>query len=288
MIKNIISRFYRDTKFNSDNEVALFRKLSIAIQSESNSVLIDETHGGGFCNVSFVSPTNKTETCEISDLLIMSYSREINSWRATFWQAKKQGVSKWNNVAQNGTQLDFKGQFNQWDLLSRRPEVVGVKTFKPPKDILSCFPSSSIGSYGVFYEKSGQIEVAHSIAEFISCPSPSTKSPTLAVNGYLEKYPFQEGELISTLTLDGFLTALFDFKIGSKLEVKNSTHCWLMTLVKSKLKEKEQLQLSQYVDDFLNQDNGDNFINDDVSDGLSILVVDVDSKKHPKEQINQD
>ncbi|RAJ96427.1 hypothetical protein [Aliidiomarina maris] len=139
MKSKVINEFRVNSNFKSDNEVSLFRKLAKAIVKESKSTFIDETHGGNVCNVSFASPTNKQETCEISDLLIVSLCHKTHRFRATFWQAKKQGVSKWVNVTQDGEQLDFKGQFNQWDLLSRRPEVVGVKSFYPPKDILSSF-----------------------------------------------------------------------------------------------------------------------------------------------------
>ncbi|MCE0495178.1 hypothetical protein [Vibrio salinus] len=291
MINKIISNFYSNTRFSSDNEVALFRKFALAIQAESSATFIDETHGGGVCNVNFTSPTNKSETCEISDLLILSYSQLSNEWRATFWQAKKQGVSKWINVAQDGSQLDFKGQFNQWDLLSRRPDVTGVKGFHPPKDILSGFSSPSIGTYGVFYEKGGCIELAHSIAEFISCPSPATKSPTLAINGYLSKYSMYEHEMINTLTLKGFLEGLFDFKIGAKLNSKDSTHRWLLERVRGKLKSQEKLPFVNHLDhieEFLNHDVSDIIEFDDFSAGLSILLVNTDGEKSPNKAFKSD
>lgn len=291
MIQKIISTFYSSTKFSSDNEVALFRKFALAIQAESSSTLIDETHGGGVCNVSFTSPTNKIETCEIADLLIISYSQSQDAWRATFWQAKKQGVSKWINVTQDGSQLDFKGQFNQWDLLSRRPEVSGVKGFQPPKDILSGFSSPSIGTYGIFYEKGGSIEVAHSIAEFISCPSPATKSPMLAINGYLSKYSMYERELMSTLTLEGFLGALFDFRIGAKLDSANNTHRWLMERIRGKLKEQEKLPFEGHIEQiegFLNHDVSDDIVFDDFGGGLSILLVNTDGEKPPNKALKSD
>ena len=275
MKSQVISEFRNNSSFRSDNEVSLFRKFAHAIVNNSNSVFIDETHGGNVCNVSFTSPTNKQETCEISDLLIVCMCPQTQRFRATFWQAKKQGVSKWVNVTQNGEQLDFKGQFNQWDLLSRRPELAGVKGFNPPKDILASFSSPSIGTFGVFYEKSAAIELAHSTAEFISCPSPATKSPTMAINGYLSKYSLNEMEMISTLSLDGFLDALFEFRVGALLDNTNSTHSWLVSRVRAKLKEQVDSSSLEYIDRFLNNDVSDISEYEDFFGGLSILFVNI-------------
>lgn len=234
MLTKIANTFRFSVTFSKHDEVELFRALAKAIVKHSKSTFIDETHGGNVCNVSFVSATSKKETCEIADLLIISSHPQSKRLRATFWQAKKQAVSKWINVTTSGSQLDFKGQFNQWDLLSRRPAITGTGTFSPPSDLLSCFLSPSIGSFGVFFERSLTIEIAHSIAEFISCASPAAKHPTLSVNGYFDKYHFGASEIVTRSDLASFLESLFDFEVGALLDPTVPQHQWLIGKVRSK------------------------------------------------------
>jgi len=233
MIKRIVKEFRSNASWAVHNEVELFRCLASAIQKFSRSTFIDETHGGKVCNVEFDSVLNTTEVCEISDLLIMSISR-TNEIRATFWQAKKEKKSRWLFRNSLTTCLDFTGQFNQWDLLARRPTIRPAYGFNPPHDLLSAFDSASIGSFGVFYEHKQNIEVAHSVAEMVTCAKPAKTS--LAINSYLHKYNYHHSEAIGCLTLDGFLHALFAFRIGALIDSRQTAHAWLISRVLSKAK----------------------------------------------------
>lgn len=272
MIKKVIADFKGSVVFQKNDEVDLFRALASSITKHSTSVFIDETHGGNVCNVTFTSVTGKPETCEIADLLMVSCSPSSGDLRATFWQAKKQGVSKWLNVTHAGSQLDFKGQFNQWDLLSRRPSISGVACFNPPCDLLSSFSSASIGSFGIFFEKGGNIEVAHSIAEFISCPTPAAKHPTLSINGYLTKYSYMINETIVKRDLHSFLEALFEGQIGARIDPTLLAHRWLMQKVHSKIQAKNPPKsINSLFDNFLESDSGN--VATGSIDGLSILFV---------------
>lgn len=272
MVTQIANAFRSSATFSKHNEVELFRAFAKAIVKHSKSTFIDETHGGNVCNVSFVSATNKTETCEIADLLIISSHAQSNNLRATFWQVKKQAVSKWINVTTSGTQLDFKGQFNQWDLLSRRPAVNGTGTFNPPRDLLSCFTSPSIGSFGIFFERNLKIELAHSTAEFISCPSPNAKHPTLSINGYFDRYHFGASEIVTRSDLASFLRSLFNFEVGALLRPDIPQHQWLIGKVRSKATEQLGADL-QILDTFIKE--GNQRVPDDPSgfNGLSVLIV---------------
>ena len=273
MISSIVTDFRSSISFNKANEVALFRALAASIVKYSSSTFIDETHGGNVCNVSFTSATGKTETCEIADLLVVSIAPNHSDLRATFWQAKKQAVSKWLNVTSSGSQLDFKGQFNQWDLLSRRPDISGVASFTPPPDILSLFGSSSIGSFGVFYEKGSITEVAHSIAEFIACPSPAAKHPTLSINGYLDRYHFSQTEVITRSDLRAFLSALFKFQVGALLDPSHTSHHWLASWVRSKVATSAPPESLRALDNFLADRASADIGDAKSSSGLSILLV---------------
>lgn len=274
MITAIINDFRRATTFSTNDEVALFRELAIAIVKHSKSTFIDETHGGNVCNVTFHDVLGAPTTCEIADLLILSGSHK-SGLRATFWQAKKQATSKWVSATLCDTQLDFRGQLNQWDLLSRRPAISGVGTFHPPKDLLSSFASPSIGSFGIFYERTRTIEVAHSVAEFIACPSPVPKHPTLSINGNLEKYSFYGHEVIAKMSLMPFLDALLHFRIGAQLDPSHISHQWLVRYVRSRVPQKTAPSaVLSLLDNFLGSGINDNDRKDGPSsDGLSVLIV---------------
>jgi hypothetical protein len=273
LITKILKDFFSSTSFKADGEVALFRKFSESIVANSKSVFIDETHGGGVCNVSFISATGKQEICEISDLLIMTLNTNSSEVRATFWQVKKQKTSKWINVSNTGSQLDFKGQFNQWDLLSRRPKINGINKFNPPSELLESFDSPGIGSFGVFYEKGGGIELAHSTAEFISCPNPDSKHPTLTINGYLSKYHLKQDEIISRLEIRKFLESLMSFQVGALLNPTIKSHQWLVKTVISKVKPKIDQGILDKLNGFGNDVTDDYAKNDSPSQGLSILFI---------------
>lgn len=273
MISSIINDFRNSVIFCKANEIALFRALAASIVSHSSSTFIDETHGGNVCNVSFAAATGKTETCEIADLLIISSAPNHSRLRATFWQAKKQHASKWLNVTHTGSQLDFRGQFNQWDLLSRRPAISGVASFAPPIDLLSSFGSPSIGSFGIFYEKGSTIEVAHSIAEFISCPSPSARYPTLSINGYLDKYQLSDADVITRMNLCDFLSALFAFRIGALLDPSYPSHRWLVSWARAKVAAGGVAPSLRVLDNFLGNERAMEIVSAATPGGPSVLVV---------------
>lgn len=109
-INQIANHFAINSSIN-DGEVKLFRQLAISICKYSSSVFIDETHGK-VSNVKYKSIKKNQKPCEISDLLIVVYCHRRNEFRATFWQAKKETKSKWNQKSK-ASDFDFKGQFNQ-------------------------------------------------------------------------------------------------------------------------------------------------------------------------------
>lgn len=273
MIPTIVADFRSKQFFSKSGEVDLFRNLAISIADHSHSIFINETHGAKVCNVNFTSATGKTEVCEIADLLIIS-STPRGQLRATFWQAKKQATSKWLSATTGNDQFDFKGQFNQWDLLSRRPKISGVGGFHPPATLLASFDSASIGSFGVFYQQGSLIEVNHSVAEFVACHNPTVKHPTMVINGYLTKYYYSEGEVIARPTLTLFLEALFAHQVGAPLNATVSEHRWLVSYVRSKAAKVfggnvDLRGLNLFLSDTPPTDldlNG-------FSDGLSVLIV---------------
>ncbi|MGX9525886.1 hypothetical protein ACXHWJ_16830 [Alcaligenes nematophilus] len=266
-----IERNFRATaNFSIDGEVELFRKLAKAIVKCSQSVFVEETHGATKYNVSFNLTTGTTTRCEIADLLIISKSKRHPFLRATFWQAKKQKNPNWVSLATTDRHIDFSGQFNQWDLLSRRPSINGISSFQPPSNLLSSFDSGSIGSFGIFYERDLKIELMHSTAEFIVCGKPKAKNPKMVTNAFLERYFYMGGEIIVRSALRPFLKALFDHQIGARLSPTDSAHQWLVAYAAKKVMDSGQDIPSNFFAEFdnpraLDASGGD--------DGVSVLLV---------------
>lgn len=270
-VSSISNDFRSSANIALDDEVSLFRKLANAIVRGSRSIFIDETHGATKCNVSFNLTTGTSTRCEISDLLIISRSKNLPNLRATFWQAKKQRHPKWASLASPDKHIDFSGQFNQWDLLSRRPLISGVAPFFPPNDLLACFNSPSIGSFGIFYERKSTIEVMHSTAEFVSCGNPKAKHPTLVANAFLDKYRHASGEIMVRSNLEPFLEALFNHQIGALLLPSVASHLWLIAYAKAKAASSPQKPPADF---FSFYEDPPRLDASPAGDGMSILFID--------------
>ncbi len=210
-IPKIISDFQSKISIKN-NEVDLFRQLAISIEANSSkSTFIDETHGHK-AQVKFTSQIFGNTQCEISDLLIVSRNSRTDQYRATFLQAKRETstIASLHNRIRN---FIFKGQYNQWELLSHRPNIIGVRDFKPHPELLSKAISPSIGSFGVFYEEKAKVEFNYSVAEYISVAS-KAKHPKMIINEMLTKHgihiPFSNAprEVIVRNNLTTFLNAL--------------------------------------------------------------------------------
>lgn len=98
---------------------------------------------------------------EISDLLIITYSANKKQARATFLQAK------WKATCLNP--FRFRGDVFQYLLLNQRPLFAHIKAPSSQDSILHNAILDSIGSYGVFYQKTTKdIEFAFAAAQEIS------------------------------------------------------------------------------------------------------------------------
>lgn len=280
-VASIANNFRTSASFATDGEVALFRKLAIAITNSSNSVFVDETHGATTHNVAFNLTTGVSTRCEIADLLIITKSKNHPFLRATFWQAKKQSNPKWISLGTSDKHIDFKGKFNQWDLLSRRPPIQGIAPFHPPSDLLSSFDSASIGSFGVFYQRNSKIEVMHSVAEFIACGSPRSAKPTLVANAFLERYSYMGEEVAVRVALEPFLGALFEHQIGAPVLMTEPSHQWLVSYAATKVAVSGQEIPDNFFIDF---DYSRPLDVSGKSDGVSVLLVDTDVRYNKSQE----
>lgn len=144
------------------SEVQQFRALMRSFSSLSLPFKIEEFHGMKYQVVfngqgSWGRPSAR---CEISDLLVISYRKSPQfQARATLLQAKKSNEkhpSLCGGFPNSIPYTDFKANLEQWDLLSRRPNVLPYPPFDCHPEILSGAILPSIGSLGVFHRISAK------------------------------------------------------------------------------------------------------------------------------------
>lgn len=220
----------RESSKSNFSEVQQFRALMRSFGSLRQPFKIEEFHGMKHQVVfngkgSWGRPSAR---CEISDLLIISYKKNPDfQARATLLQAKKSNEkhsSLCNGFPNSIPYTDFKANLEQWDLLSRRPNVLPYPPFDCHPDILSGAIMPSIGSLGVFHRYSGKNYGFFYIAADLSEPlsSPKRKHAKLktkknsrhrTINGYTE--------CTYACCLPTFAEALYKLEIGTPIEQKN-------------------------------------------------------------------
>lgn len=215
------------------SEVQQFRALMRSFSSLSQPFKIEEFHGMKHQVVfngqgSWGRPSAR---CEISDLLIISYRKTPQfQARATLLQAKKSNEkhpSLCGGFPNTIPYTDFKANLEQWDLLSRRPNVLPYPPFDCHPEILGGAILPSIGSLGVFHRIVGKdygfFYMAADSAEPLS--SSKTKHAKLktkssnrsrTINGY--------AECTYACCLPTFGKALYDLEIGTPIESQNCLH----------------------------------------------------------------
>lgn len=155
--------FRKRTRKKKAGEVFLFRQLQQSFSKLSGKFHIEEFHGTKnqvrFSGVGSWGRGNNAR-CELSDLLIVTFSKSPKlNIRLTFLQAKYE-----NKKIINSLQTNFKANLEQWDLLSRRPDIVGLGNFNPPKNLLSGALLPSVGTFGFFYNTGKNYQMLYSIA----------------------------------------------------------------------------------------------------------------------------
>ncbi|WP_201528774.1 hypothetical protein [Psychrobacter frigidicola] len=213
------------------SEVQQFRALMRSFHSLNNSFKVEEFHGMKHQVVfngegSWGRPTAR---CEISDLLIISYRKNPEfQARATLLQAKKSNEKHINlckGLPNSIPYINFKANLEQWDLLSRRPNVLPYPPFDCHPEILSGAILPSIGSLGVFHKISGKnygfFYMSADAAEPLSSPKrkyAKLKTRTFktlrSINGYVE--------CTYACCLFIFAKALYELEIGTPIGPENT------------------------------------------------------------------
>jgi hypothetical protein len=156
----LLDYFFRNETYGAPpREVPLFRTLQTAIRHFSRYAEVEEYHGS-VSQVEFTPPahasynwTRPNPKCELADLLIVVFTtRDTPSIRLTLFQAKSE--RNWRSPDLSDLPW-FKGNLEQWDLLSRRPQISGAySTFSPPRGLLHDAVLPSVGSFGFFFRRS--------------------------------------------------------------------------------------------------------------------------------------
>ena len=229
--KALSEAWHFESKKANYSEIQLFNALNRTISSLSTHFYIETLHGSKH-QVLFNGANTKWSRaiprCELSDLMIITY-KTLPTFicRLTFLQAKlshfKHNYCKYFPNYQ--TSSFFDANLEQWDLLSRRPDILGVKPFSPPSHLLSKAILASVGSFGIFYRKSNNAfeffySTANNLVPIGSPKSRYAKLKTLPcpnqhnINGYSETI------LACCMTIFG--ENLYSCKIGTPLEDVNT------------------------------------------------------------------
>ncbi|WP_457857596.1 hypothetical protein [Psychrobacter pulmonis] len=209
------------------SEIQQFRALMRSFSSLKNNFKVEEFHGMKH-QVIFNGEGSwgrAPARCEISDLLIISYRKHPTfQARATLLQAKKSN-DKHSNLCSTSSNLipsiNFKANLEQWDLLSRRPNVLPHKPFDCRPDILSGAILPSIGSLGVFHKISSKkydfFYMSADVATPLSFPKyKHAKLKTKPMNSSRNTKGYFECTYASCLM--SFAISLYNLEIGTPIE----------------------------------------------------------------------
>lgn len=262
------------------NEIDLFQEMANVLKTNYKVSFVRETHKH---MVDFNSSTiTQTIQREISDLWIITYSPIRKLAKMTFLQAKfhRQALK---------SPFEFKGEFFQYELLSKRPNIVNIgRRYNLPSDILSFAKNDSIGTYGVFYfDNIRKIDMAYSTAALLSPKSIATHNtqtnvslvfPNINSNSCLLKhYKSAQLELAATLNIDCFVDGLLGFLIGAEIQSNKAILSTLKTTILKISQDDVSREFIEFIDSF---EVNDNFNNSNIIEGISgnILLINVENK----------
>ena len=162
-------------------EIMLFRALVKAIISLSDRFKIEEFHGSKH-QVAFSGSSSwgrKLARCELSDLFVVVYRTKPSFYaRMTFLQAKRSLKDHYfcNDYPHHKSITTFDANLEQWDLLYRRPNIVGINPFDPPPNLLSGALLPSVGSFSIFFKHNNSVSFFYASADKLNTVgSPSSK-----------------------------------------------------------------------------------------------------------------
>jgi hypothetical protein len=228
----------------SHSEIPLFRAMHKALVGLSSDFEIEEYHGTSN-QVTFTGNGTYARTnarCELSDLMIISYSSTNQTARLTYLQAKSEKA-----ILPSVCGRKFSANLEQWFLLDQRPTITGAGDFNPPTDLLSHALLPSIGSFAFFYKDfAGDFQTYYAAANHLSTPATYTqRSGKLQAQGpcgIVHKKTYQE--CLGACGNQSFAESLYRLEIGTPVHgaigQALSTRNWLAAILRNKILEAQQ------------------------------------------------
>jgi hypothetical protein len=228
--------FLRESSSSTFTEVEQFRALMRAFSSMKPTFYLEEFHG--FKRQVYFDTTHvwqrKRARCELCDVLLIVYSTTGGfSVRMTLLQAKLSRKAHTTASSVSAGQIepqDFKGNFEQWNLLSARPALIATTVFDPPPALLSGALLPSVGSFGVFHKlPSRQVDLFYVSADCLSPtstpPRPDTRLGRLATKhgGPAQRTVGSWSEVAYCPTALDFARSLYELSIGTPVVFSSST-----------------------------------------------------------------
>lgn len=248
----------KESSKSNFSEIQQFRALMRSFDSLTAPFKLEEFHGMKH-QVIFNGKGSwgrASARCEISDLLIVSYKNKPKlQIRATLLQAKKSNDKHTNlcdGFPNSIPSTNFQANLEQWDLLSRRPNVLPYPPFDCHPEILSGAILSSIGSIGVFHRKHrSKYDFFYMSADMLQpLSSPKRKFAKLETKtGKRLRQIKGYSECTYACCLPIFAEALFNLEVGTPIDHKedisekdkryrNTFRGWLKTVINSHIKMK--------------------------------------------------
>lgn len=230
------AEFKRLTARLGHHEVPLFQAMEKALVGVGNRFHVEEYHGFNH-QVTFSGDglhARLNARCELSDLMIIAYSRITKEVRMTFLQAKSE-----RSIVVSGWGHSFKANLEQWFLLSRRPSIAGVGSrFSPPADLLSSALLSSVGSFAFFYkDPAGDFQTFYASAAHLF-PAGRAVMRKGSLTTMCPPNCGASSGAIECVTANGnsdFGHALYGLEIGTPILAKaisNSARTWLASVLR--------------------------------------------------------
>lgn len=215
----------------SHNEIPLFQAMHSALIGLSGKFQIEEYHGTSH-QVKFTGNGTYARTharCELSDLMIVTYSSISHHARLTYLQAKSERATLPSVCGRA-----FSSNLEQWFLLSTRPHIVGAGAFNPPSDLLSNALLPSVGSFAFFYKDvGGDFQTYYAAANHMAPPATYSQryGKLQAVGPCMVVKNAGHAECLAACGNSSFAKSLYRLEIGtpvhSAIPQSLSTRNWL-------------------------------------------------------------
>lgn len=232
------------TKGLSHAEIPLFQKMHKALVELSGKFEVEEYHGTAH-QVNFTGNGSFARTnarCELSDLMIVTFSSITKSARLTYLQAKSERA-----ILASVCGRQFSANLEQWYLLAQRPQIKGVGKFNPPPDLLSSSLLPSIGSFAFFYKDTvGNFQTYYAAANFLTPPKTYSQryGKLQAIGACHVRTKATYSECLAACGNRSFAESLFRLEIGTPIDRSigqaKKTRAWLAANLRASIKAAQQ------------------------------------------------